>query len=585
MEKVPGIIVILHNGFSKITVDESLQALPADWLSLNREVVEISYSELLELQKLYDTGYAQYALEHRRQFVAVVAPLLAKYPGYKIVYFGLAPIPLCIDFGHLFHNYRDISIYQKHHVTKVWYTDPAAGVADEKTLRIEGVPGTDQKGIVDAMIRLATSHPVNPEDTIVILPNAAEIDIAIDHTDEDVTGTDISLKRVGEAVKRVMDDLSNNRSNIDVIHLFAAIPCGIAFLVGTKISPNIHSFIQTYQFSRTREPKYTKALLIKGPLEVERKATEEELQRSNYLRDLADKELQKGVRKYCGENEDMSSGRSWVKAIVPKLPETIMNSPFWKDLPAMYETTLSGDSFETSEEVISDGFLWRLHKWYVDDGFFIALDKRIKAEAEILSAVRLFLFHEALHYKKHRLTDLTSVNIGSFPKVLEIADYQADVYALMNEYGYHSKMIGAITDPKAFFLKAIMTATETMWSFDDNGQRLEEIQIRRLNRYLNWYWQYARIESDGNDINDIISILEEKPVIELNGLKSKEENNRFFFLLEKRPNQPLELAVFYNNQLVRDGSATNMVIEVLVQGVKEMKGEMILPVLRSFLIR
>lgn len=88
-----------------------------------------------------------------------------------------------------------------------------------------------------------------------------------------------------------------------------------------------------------------------------------------------------------------------------------------------------------------------------------------------------------------------------------------------------------------------------------------------------WYWIYARIENEGNSMDEIISIFEEKPVIELNGLKTKEENNRFFFELEKRKDQPLELAIFHKNQLIRDGSASNMLLEVLVTGIKEMKGE------------
>ena len=71
-----------------------------------------------------------------------------------------------------------------------------------------------------------------------------------------------------------------------------------------------------------------------------------------------------------------------------------------------------------------------------------------------------------------------------------------------------------------------------MWSFDDNGAGLEEIQIRRLNRYMIWYWQYARIEQEGKNLDSILGILQEKPVIELNGLCTKEENNRFFFVLE-----------------------------------------------------
>jgi hypothetical protein len=169
--------------------------------------------------------------------------------------------------------------------------------------------------------------------------------------------------------------------------------------------------------------------------------------------------------------------------------------------------------------------------------------------------------------------------------VLETADYQADVYAIMNEYGYYLKMKGEIHNSKQFFMDTIKVATETMWSFDDTGVDLEEIQIRRLNRYMIWYWIYARIENEGNSLDDIISIFGEKPVIELNGLKTKEENNRFFFELEKRKDQPLELAIFHNNQLIRDGSTSNMLLEDLISGIQEMKGEQVCNVMRSFLSR
>jgi len=233
-------------------------------------------------------------------------------------------------------------------------------------------------------------------------------------------------------------------------------------------------------------------------------------------------------------------------------------------------------------DAIKDGFRWKVNKWQVDDNFFISLKNRLQHEDEIRKAIRLFLFHEALHYKRHKLTDLTSVNIGSFAKVLETADYQADIYALLNEYGFNSYQSATINNPKEFFLESLNVATETMWSFDDYGHTLQRIQIRRLNRYMIWYWQMARIEKEGESITDIIRILQDKPVIELNGLVTREEDNRFFFELEASNSQPLELAVFHNNRIVRHGRASNLPIEDLVQGVVEMKAGPILDVIRSF---
>lgn len=585
MDIPKGLILILQNGFAKIVVDEVISSLSKEWHGLHREIKEINYSEQLELQKLYDIGYAQYALEHRRYFTNEILPILNAHPDYKIIYFGLAPIPLCIDLGHLFHNYRNIDIYQRHHVSKQWYINLEASREISNEIEITGLPDQQQKGITDALIRLSVSHNVNPDDSYELLPNAAEIDIQLIQVGEDEITTSAKMLEVGEAVKKAFDDLSNNRSALEIIHLFAAIPCGVAFLVGTKISPNIHTYIQTYQHSRTKDPKYKKALLIKAQLNPERKIGEEEKKKADELRKACNDELNNNVKQYCQYNKDMSVGRKWYEGIVPGLHNSIMSEKFWIDIPALHETTLKEDQFDFETEVVNDGFYWRMNKWYVDDNFFISLKNRLTNKDDMLKAVRLFLFHEALHYKKHKLTDLTSVNIGSFPKVLETADYQADVYAIMNEYGYYLKMKGQISNPKQFFLDTIKVATETMWSFDDAGTELEQIQIRRLNRYMIWYWIYARIENGESNIDEIVSIFEEKPVIELNGLKTKEESNRFFVELEKRKDQPLELAIFFKNQLIRDGSASNMLLEGLVNGIKEMNGDQILNVMRSFISR
>jgi hypothetical protein len=252
MDIPKGVIILLHNGFTKIAIDQVLAALPHDWHGLHREVKKINYSEMLELQKLYDTGYEQYALEHRRYFANDILPVLNAHPDYKVVYFGMAPIPLCMDFGHLFHNYRDIDIYQRHHVSKQWYIELETHQQVENKLEVTGRPDQRQKGISDALIRLNISHNINPDDTYEILPNAAEIDIQLEHANEDAITSSKKMLEVGESIKKAFDELSNNRSGIETIHFFASIPCGVAFFAGTKISPNIHSYIQTYQYSRTK---------------------------------------------------------------------------------------------------------------------------------------------------------------------------------------------------------------------------------------------------------------------------------------------------------------------------------------------
>jgi hypothetical protein len=60
---------------------------------------------------------------------------------------------------------------------------------------------------------------------------------------------------------------------------------------------------------------------------------------------------------------------------------------------------------------------------------------------------------------------------------------------------------------------------------------------------------------EAKTIDDVIRIMQQKPVIEMNGLKTKEENNRFFYELDKRHNQPLELGIFHKNFVLRYGNS------------------------------
>ena len=181
----------------------------------------------------------------------------------------------------------------------------------------------------------------------------------------------------------------------------------------------------------------------------------------------------------------------------------------------------------------------------------------------------------------HKLGLEKEIDSEYFPKVLEVADYQSDVYALLTEYGFQSTVNTEPKDVKAFFLKTINMLIESMWCFDDFGVELNEIQIRRLNRYLIWFWQFIRIEKYGENVTEIVKILEEKPIIEITGLRTKEENNRLYYELEKRENIPLGLTVFYKNQVIKE-TKSDLKIELLLEGFKEMKSEKIHSVIKSF---
>lgn len=576
MKKIKGAILLLHHGHQKILRDDVVSTIVDQFGTIDTKAIDIKYYTTIEYSKTNTFNkFIEYSIEHRRIFKEEIKPIIDKNPDYVICYFGFAPIPLIIDFGNLFHNYQQIYVFQRNHKTREWKYSSITSSFKKGDIIISGLPSIEQKGLNEATLRISTSHIVNELNTQDVVNDTVEVDIKLRSADEDSIDSLNKMIQLGEEIKMVIDTLFNNVSRIDKIHLFGSIPCGLAFLIGVKISPTMHRRIQTYHYNASEDIKYKKALVINGINETEQELTVEEKKKAKKLRVVANDILKKEV---IPNIELLDTKSHWLFRENKKKIESIES--FWLDIPNLKTTSLSADTINTQNLDLGGEFYWRDNSWEIDDRFFVALNNRLKKKEDKTTAIKLFLFHESLHYSYHDLSSEKSVGIGSFAKTLETADYQADVYAIINEY-YFSK--DNSKTPKEQFKNLIKVATETMWSFDDNGTDLERIQVRRLNRYLIWYFLYVIIEKNGSSLENILKILLDKPVIELNGLTTDEENNRFYFNLEKRKNTPLEIGVFYKNKVKRIGEASNFNISKLVNGVKTKNGNDIIDVLRSFL--
>ncbi len=582
MENIPdGIIMILHQGYRTIEIQECIDAMPESWQKLQRISVLVSYSEQFEIRESYDLNFSRYMLEHKKIYNQEIVPKIKKNKGFIIAYFGIVPIPLGIDFGHLFYQHENIEIFQFHHQNKVWQQSSWNQKFDEENqLSISALPKIDQKGIIHALVRLSISHKVTPEETAEILSNAAEIDYGLDIPDETIVYSKDKLMEIGNEVKYILDTLSDNRSGLQVIHMFAAIPASLAFHVGTKISPNIHPYIQTYVYNYNRSPKYSKAILVKKKLREIPKFTKSDKNRCVDLRRLADKELRNHIHKFCIKTEKDAIDEEWPHDLIP-IDSNVMNEPFWSKLPVISSTGIQNDQCSKKPNAVEKGFVKKGNKWHIDDYFIHSLDQLAKNDPDTMRrAFRLLFFHEILHDIKHDMQNGRDEYIENFPKVLETADYQADVYAIINEYGFHDKMLKEVKYPKETFQDIINIIIETMWCFDNQGSELTQIPIRRLNRYLIWYWQLISIEKTDGKLKSIVKILEEKPTIELAGLRVRVENNMPYFDLNIRHGRYLEMAVFHDNVVVRKGGGYNFNIENLLEGVRQRDGERILTELR-----
>lgn len=587
------LIIIAHYGLDKkITQAECEAGLEdKDYSELIFIDFEAGYAKLSEL---YELPFENIALAQQRKFNEKVKPILEQYSNSQIAYFGLTPIPVAFHFGYLVGNTHQTTIYQWHHQKQRWYAviDPPSHNYSFEVIPVS-LPQEIQKGSGEVTIRIGTSFKVDPQATYEVVPNPAnQFDIELKTPHVDSLYSQENIQAVVDTFQDVLDTYANKLSDRGQIHLFIASSSGLPFALGTRINPTIYPFVQTYQFSRDKTPKYREAILVSKEVNDRVELSKEDKKAAAKIRKAWEKQLQEKIKPFI-QTITIKKGDNWLQTISVSEDEYNLASKYlknpWIQVINIGGTSLKDDKIDLTIKDVEDGFEYveKNNTWSLDDGFLSGLEKRLKknTSTNLMQAGRLFFFHEALHYSKlgHRLTREIANGIGQFPKVIEEADYQADVWALLTEYRYcqmyeSGKLKNGVKD---FFCNAIESAVETMWSFVDTGSELTSVQIRSMNRFLNWYWQWIQVEnlSGKGKWEEVVSILLDKPVIEFAGAPMDLRAHRTFYKLNVRQAGTFQLAAFIRNKVYRF-APTN--IQDIVDGFRLLNGEKIKTGLKAF---
>lgn len=233
--------------------------------------------------------------------------------------------------------------------------------------------------------------------------------------------------------------------------------------------------------------------------------------------------------------------------------------------------------------------------WHAKLNFFYAVTGRFTSKTvdinskevsainfeKVKQATRLYILHEALH-QLHKLDFKTVKGIGNFPKTVEEADYQADAFAIITEFAYFcsGKSLSDTTQDELLqeLREIIRTAIETTFSFNPLGKDLRAIQIRRVNRYLIWFYQLGIIEGKFSQkfadstqaLKYILTALSKKPIIEISGpsIYVNKSKDRIFYNLNDITHKE-EIALFKDNEIIRVGTETAFDLKPLYEGLKK----------------
>jgi CBASS immunity sensor of nucleotide second messenger signals len=572
-----GIILIAHEVLSAISQEEIMLALPEAYRGLPRQPVHLR-SVKTTLAEIGNFDWFTARRQMRAEVDEILEPLLREHPNWRPQYFGAAPIPLAMDLGYLIGGQGAVDVYQQRHDTHEWAWQTEE-LSPQVRFRRTALPGERVTAEGDVVVRVSISHRIDRAETAEVIPQTlGEFDIELMSPNEDALTSQADLAAVKERFDRVIDSIHDKRPNAR-IHVFAAVTVGVAFRLGTAVNPTIHGPIYVYQYSVATSPRYARVLVLQRLAASRAPLSEDEIRRVGAFRatvaaDL--KALQAGIARL---REHDVARSTWLSNIFPDNDVGDFHGAIVR-LAKIFDTPLRDSAIDLTNPAPPDGFRldYASRQWQLDDRLLLAIENQFRDALEAKRAVRLLLLHEAVHAASHNLTEATAQQIRRFPKILEEVDYQADVWGFLHEWALQQPTLPE-SEARSFFLRVLETAVETFWAFDV-GSENDRIEIRRLNRYLIWYWQFLRIEKCSS-ISDILRVFSERPVIEIAGPRVSSEDNRTFYWLDERMLGQPELGVLIGNRVYRYGNAPGPRVADIFSGFRERDGEKIRFALRS----
>jgi hypothetical protein len=266
-----GLIMTSHMEQGSVLPAEMLAALPPDYQSLPH--VQLS-APVTGAAESGDFTTASQVI--KSWFQESLRPLLVHHPDYRVVYFGVAPIPLIVYLGWLLGPLHPVEVRLRHHLAKrflPWTDAPNSALLAQPTWsrdRDEN-PG-------EVVVRISTSHPINEAAVkMAVSEPLCEVDLRLSAPAEDVFHSEAEVTAVAEAWKRLLDELTERFPRVTRVHLFASVQSGLAFLLGTRVSHAMHPELVLYQYGAgvhrpvltINDPTLHREALKRGPMDFQ----------------------------------------------------------------------------------------------------------------------------------------------------------------------------------------------------------------------------------------------------------------------------------------------------------------------------
>lgn len=532
MNKPSGIIAIIHDVLENISDAEVMHALPDEWLGVPLHFVRISPIRLT--QKNYrDVYWPRVFAAQEKQYKTQLKPLLEKHPDYEVLYFGRTTIGLAMHLGHQLASWKKVHVRQANHDSKDW-SWPQADAG--KPLSV-GLPEKKFNAPGEVIVRVSTSLTIDPKDT---LPQVAdplcELELNAPQPGRTIWGSPEQLDAYAGAFREMLDRIHDNLPGVDTVHLFAAIPVGLAFRMGQEVSPTTHPRVELYEYSGNATPPYEPVFVLNAALDGERfLLTPKEAEKLTQLRAALNDHVETELSHLANRIAEEPAESNWFEALFPDGDMPVFSQNQWGHLPRWNDCTRDRSFFEESAEQSRLGF----HNSYLK-----ALCQALPTKADQDRAARLACLHQSA-MSAHKIRVERARALNGYPSILHEAEYQADVYALLHEFE-HSRC--SRTEAVRDMSKLLHVLIETLWAFE-KLQSPDVLEAARLVRYLTLCFHLEWLRAHPQlGWQEVIAMLGSKPVIQLRATAKTDGKTQLFDLKTSRP-KDCGLALLHNNRV------------------------------------
>lgn len=517
------LLIVRHPGPWPVPAQAVAAGIPKDLQGLHREDFEIDTGPFAAQIDQGDwEGQGRFLAEKASE----IHGRLSKLTDAELHYFGLAEIPHIIAVGAYLGDEIPIDIHEYDRDAKSWaWPDTAQNLHAV----VEGLPSGDPIAAEgSAVLRVEVSFAISDQDVhdAAGSKHLGEVKVALAKGRTPgicKVRSPLDLQEVRIKIREALAALRTKFPNLSTIHVFAAAPVSVCFALGQELKPRNSPPIQTYRYRKINgHDAYVPALELSSALGTTTEAplTDEAKALAGTLRDVW-REVLIQMDTYVGLKQDQFKDKKdalWFEMLEPIGPLSQVR-PF-PPLEPVTEVVRPGARVDDAPVPNEYSLTTDDNVWHLSDRLLLGFHASARGDADAFKhLVRLFLFHESLH-EHHSLTKLRAAGVGRFPNCLEFIDYTADAYALLHQLDSQRirdrRPVETEAQQVAFLRDQLRLVLESYWAFEPPAP-VTEWQVRRVRRYLNWYWRLAQLEQT-KDILTAVRLLSRPPRVEITGI-------------------------------------------------------------------